>query len=954
MSMTVLRVGGAALALTVSLLGAALAEPPGSAPKRPGPAAKSAPAKPTQLSGPSGEGYRTAALPTWVQEAPPAPAWTPPAGGKARRDELVDLQLRLAGPATQSFIRLRQVALDASTLRSVSEPQLNFNPSYQKVVLHHATVRRDGVVQDRLRQARIEPLRREQGLEQRMLTGMRTLLLVLPDVRVGDAVELAYTIEGENPIFEDQYANTVDLAGDAALDLLQLRIDAPTSQTLHFKPIGQLASAGMLPQRSELAGRQHWLLRRQHVAPVVEEQGVPPWVKQYPALQISSWRDWGELDAWAQRLFKPTEPDAALGELAQRLRAEHADPTERVAAALRFVQDEVRYFSLSLGENSHRPKPATQTLAERLGDCKDKVVLLNSLLALLDQPAHPVLVSLRRQRGLRDYLPGHDQLDHVVSRARIDGRDWILDPTLSGQGLALPTRGHLNYAVGLPVDGSAALLELPAAPEPTAAVTWRQRWDLSQVDAAPRLEVELETRGLPAESLRATLQTQGREAWQEGLAGEYLRSRPGLRLLGAVQIDDDRQANRLRALLHFEHPNPAKYERGLLRIELPLSELHGLLQAPPEAKRQFPFLMALPGGTEHHLEVLAPVDVPQRLPAPFSLQGPGLAFNQRFQAEARRVRVETRIERRGDAVQPGELDTLRERLQRMHGQLGAKLGMPLFDASRLRPEFEAADRRLQGLRAGTPDQLDEMLREQEIRRVLAGAALQTLGARNPMAVGVLEERGVALNLLGEHDAALADAEAALRLDPGSRDALDVKAVALLSMGRAEQALPVFEQLLARGSDDNGAQGWLAVAHHHLGNLQAAEDAARAQVDRTQGEAREFALLWLYLTAERHRGAGAAEMQQRLAAPATGSDDTAWPVPIRRFLLGQLSQGELLELARRDERQRRLRLAEAQYFVGAQLVARGQAAQARPWFERTLATRALPYREHTLARLALGR
>jgi tetratricopeptide (TPR) repeat protein len=909
------------------------------------PKAKAQAARP----GPSGEGYRSAPLPAWVVAAPTAPSWTPPPGGKARRDELVDVQVRLAGAATQTFVRFRHVALDPSTLQSISEPQIHFNPSYQRLVLHQASVRRSGVVSDRLRQARIEPLRREQGLDQRQLTGLRTLLLVLPDVRVGDAVELAYTLEGENPIFEGQYAESFALASDAPLDQLQLRIDAPATQTLHFKTLGALAPADLQPQPSRVGDRQVWQLRRQHVPPVVDEQGVPPWVQHYPAWQISSWRDWGDVQAWARRLFQPAEPDAALRELAQRLRDQHATPAARAAAALQFVQDEVRYFSLSLGESSHRPKPAAQTLAERLGDCKDKVLLLNQLFALLDLKAEPVLVSVRRQRGVVDSLPGHERLDHVVSRLSLDGRDWILDPTLSGQGLGLAERGHLDYGQGLPVNDSGALQRLEPAPEPAAAVVWHHRWDLSRKGRAALLEVELETFGLSAEHLRATLQLQGREVWQGALVGNYLSTRPGLRLLGDVEIDDDRVRNRWRAKLKFEHPKPAHYERGGLRLQVPLVELQGLLQAPPEAKRQFPFMLTMPRGVEHRLSLYAPHKMPQSVPAPVQLQGPGFAFTQRFQVEGALVKVVSRLERRGDQVLPDEVERLREQLRRLQAQFGTQVGMPLFDREQLKPEFDAAERRLQRLRSGAPDQLDQILAEQEVRRLFGSAALRALGETSPQAVGALAERGVALNLLGEFAPALADAEAALRLESDNAEALDVKGVALLSLGRVREALPVFQQLAAR-DDDTGAKTWLAIGHHLLGQGPEAEAAARQQVERSSGESREFALLWLYLTAERHRRGGADALAKAQGeAPAA---DAPWPAPIQRYLRGALGPAELLQAARQDERQRRLRLAEAQYFIGAQLAAQGQDAQARPWFERTLETRALPYREHTLARLAL--
>lgn len=473
---------------------------------------KAAPAKTAKAVPEAPRDYRIAAAPAWVREAPAAEAWTPPPGGKARRAELWDLQLRLGEPeGPVRYTRMRQVALDASTLREVAEPQIGFNPAFQRVVLHRAEVRRHGVVEDRLKSARIETLRREQGLEMRMLDGQRTLLLVLADVRVGDAVDVAWSVVGDNPIFEGQIADTFDLADDAPVDLLRVRVDAPASLTLQQRLISMPGGSNLQPQLEEQAGRRLLTWQRSKLAAVIEEQQVPPWVKQYPALQISSWSDWAAVNAWAQRLFAAQPADEALKARAAAIRAAHATPEAQVAEALRFVQDEVRYFSLSLGESSHRPKPASRTLADRLGDCKDKVLLFNALLAELGIEAQPALVSVRRNRGLTLFLPSHDQLDHVISRVKVGERWWLLDPTIANQGLGLRERGHHDYGQALLVGGPAEPQRVAAPADAPEGLRWEQRWNFAELRRGAQLELVFSARGLAAEGLRAAVAAMGSE-----------------------------------------------------------------------------------------------------------------------------------------------------------------------------------------------------------------------------------------------------------------------------------------------------------------------------------------------------------------------------------------------------------------------------------------------------------
>ena len=90
---------------------------------------------------------------------------------------LIDTQTLLGADASQQvYTRTRSTATEASGLQVVSKAELYFNPAYQTLTVHDAAVVRDGKRMDRLKDARIEMLRREEGLEHQTLTGVQTLL----------------------------------------------------------------------------------------------------------------------------------------------------------------------------------------------------------------------------------------------------------------------------------------------------------------------------------------------------------------------------------------------------------------------------------------------------------------------------------------------------------------------------------------------------------------------------------------------------------------------------------------------------------------------------------------------------------------------------------------------------------------------------------------------------------
>jgi lipoprotein NlpI len=917
------------------------------------------PAPPPYPAVPAGAGYRFGAAPAWVKALPPpaaAEAMPAVAGAKARREPLVDVQVQLLPKsATATYVHLQRVALDSSTLREVSEPQISFNPAYQQVVIHQIGVLREGQRLDRLKDARIEMMRREQMLERQMIDGVRTALVVLSDVRVGDVVDLAYTLEGENPIFEGRYSALMQLASDAPVDRLHLRIEAPLDRHLTVKPV----ATDLAPERFEEGGRQVIRVLRERVAAVQDEAATPPWFKVYPALHVSEYASWAEVDQWAQRLFaaeSQTAAVAAVTEKAAEIKAAAGaggTPEQQVAAALRFVQDEVRYFSASLGESSHRPKPASRTLAERLGDCKDKTLLLNTLLGAMGFDARPALISMARNRGIGQYLPSHDQFDHVISRVKLGDTVYFLDPTMNGQGYSLEKRGYFPYGaalvVGLGGEGPQAITPPAFAQD---ALSFRQDWDFSQLAKPARLDTSFKASGLAAERWRASVATAGLERLAESIGGAYVRLLPGLVSVGQPEVLDDRETNVWELRMHFEHPTMGRYQRGSLELEFPAAELADALPVPPEARRRYPFQLDLTRLAELRISVTGPRAVTAQVPAPQQLADKHFAFAGRVEVNGPTVQFISRVERKSDEVLPAELDGYRERVGRARQMLGGqRLRMNLLDFKALEAGYPDADRRMLRFRTGAkPDALWQIMQFNEFTRLADSQLLKTVDPASRLAARVLAERAQANNQLGDPAAALADAEAGLAITAEGEEAgaaLEAKGVALVGLARPADALAAFDQQARLG---NAGGSWLGTAHYMLGDYARAEAALRDSAANASGEARQFTLLWLYLAAERQGGRGKAAIADDLSA----ADTSQWGGALLRFLGGNLDREALLKLAREKPETERLRLAEAYFFIGQQLAAQGRRSEALPWFERTVATQAVPYREFTLAQWELKR
>ena len=144
-------------------------------------------------------------------------------------------------------------------------------------------------------------------------------------------------------------------------------------------------------------------------------------------------RDVAGLIHYADHIFVSTMPDMlALGRvtkvffepnveindeiraLAERLTAGASDDRAKVKALYTWVAQNIRYVSISLGDGRLVPRPASAVLHNRYGDCKDHVVLLESLLTAVGIASSPALIN-SGSSYLFSTIGSHYPVDHVIT-----------------------------------------------------------------------------------------------------------------------------------------------------------------------------------------------------------------------------------------------------------------------------------------------------------------------------------------------------------------------------------------------------------------------------------------------------------------------------------------------------------------------------------------------------------
>lgn len=534
--------------------------------------------------------------PAWVQYDP----W--PAEGGAANDAftdngvlrlLSDVQVSLLEPGVATHVRSVQKILTRRGAETAAHLAIEFEPNHDRLEVHCIRVWRGGECIEHAQSCAWQLLRRETKLERLALNGRLTATLLIPDLRIDDRLEVAFTLVNRNPIFLGRYASWLVFNGFAPWVEARQRLIRPLARQLAFRPFNGP------PQPSIATGpdteESRWVLAAQER--LGAEELLPSWIIRNPCWQISDFKEWSEVAALFAAHYRDSELPADIEAQLERIARDHCAPAQRAVEWLRYVQRELRYFALAIGEGGWIPRPLEVIWAGRFGDCKDATRLYVAGARRLGLEVCPALISTTHGPRLGEMLPSPFALNHLIVQLRIGEATYWLDPTLQGQGGSLErlVQPHVGWALPL-LDEQAQLVPLPEA-QPLEHIHCEDTIEFGPTPESPAtLRREYTLAHWAADSMRNRLQNEGASKLSAQLLQELQAGWPQVAVVTPMAITDDLEANRLIAAVTYTIPDCWKREGSAGRWMFVIADtfLHKELAPLTSTRRKFPLLLGRP------------------------------------------------------------------------------------------------------------------------------------------------------------------------------------------------------------------------------------------------------------------------------------------------------------------------------------------------------------------------
>lgn len=489
--------------------------------------------------------YRVGAAPDWVVPIKPATDLPPP--DKVSNGQwalLSDTQTRVEAAGKTAYHHFAGKALDSRGVQQVADISIVFDPASEKLAIHAINIVRDGKVIDKLHGARISVLQRETELEYRIYDGSKTVHVVLDDVRIGDIVEYAYSRSGANSAFKNRVAGGSSMQWSVPVAHVFVRLLTPASRDIRVST----RNSAVQPQLTEANGYRDYRWEQHNMAAIKMDDQTPDHYDPYATAHWTEFADWKAVVDWGVPLYQPSgKTGPALAEAIDRIRQQSASPQERVQAVLQMIQRDIRYLGIEVGQGSYVPNPPDLVFQRRFGDCKDKALLMVSMLRALGITADVALANTRRGRLISSLPPSPLVFNHALVRVEVDRAKYWLDPTRDPQSGDLAHLAQADYGPALILAaGQSDLVSMSSGLDGQMRTDVRAVFDATAgVDQPVRYTIRTTHRAEVAEHLRSNIAAKGQAEVQSDYLNFYAKRYPGIKLAAPLKVEDDAARNEL-------------------------------------------------------------------------------------------------------------------------------------------------------------------------------------------------------------------------------------------------------------------------------------------------------------------------------------------------------------------------------------------------------------------------
>jgi len=381
--------------------------------------------------------------------------------------------------------------------RSFASQSISYREGYQDVKIIFAnTIKPDGKVVA-LDNKDIQDSSAHAGYE--FYTDIKVKKFTMPAVEDGCIIEFAYEIKNLQPVLSFDYFDIFLCQNFYPIEEDIMEIVLPANIELKYKKF----KTELTPRIIADGNKKRYIFSNTKQNEIIPESRMPALLDKdtFPQLYIWTLSSWDVISKWYINLVREQmKSDSELESYTLQLIADKKTDEDKINAIFNFVSQNIRYISVLLGPYTHKPHAANEIFQKRYGDCKDKTVLLLTMLKIAGIKGMPALVPANG-KYFDESIPSLNAFNHVIAVVPFNDKYFWLDATnevasYNSPPFLLPTKVFL-----INEDGSYRFIKTPELNDRNDSYSVDMKYNID-MEGNAAIDYHYEYSGKAAESIR--------------------------------------------------------------------------------------------------------------------------------------------------------------------------------------------------------------------------------------------------------------------------------------------------------------------------------------------------------------------------------------------------------------------------------------------------------------------
>lgn len=319
----------------------------------------------------------------------------------------IDIKVATDGSSTQTQHIEVQAANDAG-VQQISQTSVPYDATVEEITILDAhTLKPDGKILPVDAGAIYD--RERPGQDTSIISGLRSKLIVFPQLAAGDVAIYTVKATTKHPMFDKQFVYGQVFVRTWAYDNVRETITAPKTIPLYVE--SHDVEAGQQDDGANVTYSWHYSAPK----PIAELPVTLSPLEHEPRFFASSFKDYAQVGRAYAALAEPKRVvTPKIRALADEITAGASDQKAQAQKLYEWVSAHIRYVAIELGTGSYVPHDVDSIVANGYGDCKDHDILLQALLKAKGIDAESILINGGVSYTLTN-IPTFTALNHVIT-----------------------------------------------------------------------------------------------------------------------------------------------------------------------------------------------------------------------------------------------------------------------------------------------------------------------------------------------------------------------------------------------------------------------------------------------------------------------------------------------------------------------------------------------------------